>query len=165
MLSSLVSATSRADAPREELTSASAALAGYTLTTSAMVALAAIPIVRCNKDLACLGTAFLSIGTFVLAHPFVSAAGVHWLTAKAGDRQPYWHSLVGQAVGDGLAVTALILGAKLAPERPLEGRKRRVRALIFTACALLSAAGPLAIRPLLDTSRARPANMQLALSF
>jgi hypothetical protein len=152
-----------ADDGRAELASAGAALAGYTLSTGVMVGLAAIPIVRCDHDLACLGTAFLSISTFVLTHPFVAAAAVHASTSLAGDTQPYWHSLVGQTAGDALAVTAFALGARLAPRHPDAQAKRRSRALIFTTCVVLSALGPLVLRPVLDDRSSEPRGKAMAL--
>jgi len=161
-----------ADSRAEELRSGAAVLAGWTATTGLMVGLAAMPIVRCDQDLACLGTAILSIGTFVLAHPFVAAAGVHWSTSLAGDRQPYWHSLVAQLAGDTLAVTAFALAVKLAPPSPrnesrsgTDRQQRRSRALAFTIAALLSVSGPLAIRPLLGDRAESPGMAGMALSF
>jgi len=154
-----------ADSRSEELQSGGAALAGWTLSTGLMVGLAAVPIARCDQDLACLGTAILSIGTFVLAHPFVASASVHYLTVVAGDRQPYWHSLVSQLAGDALAVTAFALAAKLSPPRTPKDKQTRMRTLVFTASALLSLAGPLILRPLLDTPENTPAVGQMALRF
>ena len=153
------------DARSEELQSGGAVLAGWTVSTGLMVGLAALPVARCDQDLACLGTAILSIGTFVLAHPFVAAAGVHWLTKVVGDRQPYWHSLVSQLAGDTLAVTAFALAVKLAPQRPPARMQRRLRVLVFTTSALLSLSGPLILRPVLDQPASSPAMAQLALSF
>jgi len=161
-----------ADSRPQELRSGVAALAGWTATTGLMVGLAAMPIARCDQDLACLGTAILSIGSFVLAHPLVAAAGVHWSTRLAGDRQPYWHSLVGQLAGDTLAVTAFALAVKLAPPSPrgesqdgTDRQQRRSRALAFTLAALLSLSGPLALRPLLDEPADAPSMARMALSF
>ncbi len=164
-LSLLVPARVLAEARSEELESSGAVLAGWTVTTGLMVGLAAIPIARCDQDLACLGTAILSVGTFVLAHPFVAAAGVHWLTDVAGDRQPYWHSLVSQLAGDALAITAFALAVKLAPQRPPAQKQLRMRALVFTTCALLSLAGPLLLRPVLDGDADSPSMSRMALSF
>lgn len=161
-----------ADARSGELRSGAAVLAGWTATTGLMAGLAAVPIVRCDQDLACLGTAILSIGSFVLAHPFVAAAGVHWSTSLAGDRQPYWHSLVAQLAGDTLAVTAFALAVKLAPpssrnesQGGTDRQQRRSRALAFTVAALLSVSGPLAVRPLLDDRQESPSMARMALSF
>lgn len=161
--------TTRATArdAHEEAISAGAALAGFTLSTAAMVSIASLPIVRCDQDLACLGTALVSLGGFVLAHPLLSAAAIHGMTTAVDDRQPYWHSLVGQLAGDVLAVSAFATGATLAPERPDGHKSRLTRVLIFSACGLLSAAGPLIARPLLDRekSQARRTTLALTLTF
>ncbi len=161
-----------ADAASGELRSSGAALAGWTASTGLLVGLAAIPIVHCGQDLACLGTAIMSVGGFVLAHPFVAAAGVHGSTVLAGDRQPYWHSLVSQLAGDTLAVGAFALAVKFAPaSRRSEStgagdeEQRLARALTFTAAALLSLAGPLVMRPLLDDRAQSPVMARMALTF
>ncbi len=158
-------APARAQDRHGEAISAGAALAGFTLSTAVMVSIAALPIVRCDQDLACLGTAIVSLGGFVLTHPFLSAAGIHGMTTVVDDRQPYWHSLVGQLAGDALAVTAFAAGATLAPKRPEGHRKRLTRALIFSVCGLLSAAGPVIARPLLDREKSQTRGTTLALTL
>lgn len=164
-LSLALAAPAAADS-REELRSAGAVTAAWTVSTSLMVAVAAIPIVKCDRDLACLGTALLSVGGFVLTHPFVASASVHLLTDAVGDRQPYWHSLLGQTVGDTLAVGALLTAVALAPSPRPDRPQTALRALVFTSCALLSLAGPLLVRPWLDQADPGPSGMtQLSLTF
>jgi hypothetical protein len=158
----LLSSPARAEDGQRELRSAGAVALGWTVSTGLMVSLAAIPVLRCDRDLACLGTGLLSVGSVVLTHPFIAAGSVHLLADAAGDRQPYWHSLLGQAAGDVLAVSALVAAVAIARD-PKPAEQPRMRALVFTSCALLSLIGPLIVRPLLDQPASRQSNMTQAL--